>query len=66
MRGKLLTALRFLLLLVVGVAWAQRTDVSRLFPIYNNGGKPDLTVIPSDSSRKWKSWTGFSIRRVVS
>jgi len=25
---------------------AQRTDISRIFPVYNNGGKPDLTVDP--------------------
>lgn len=32
--------------LVATVALAQRTDVSRFFPVYNNGGKPDLTVDP--------------------
>ena len=32
--------------LVAGVALAQRTDVARLFPVYNNGGQPDLTVDP--------------------
>lgn len=32
--------------LIGGVAVAQRTDVARLFPIYNNKGKPDLTVDP--------------------
>src|SRR5712691_13137251 len=36
----------FLLLLVASLALAQRTDISRLFPIYKNGGKPDLTVDP--------------------
>src|SRR4026209_1724008 len=29
-----------------GAALAQRTDVSRLFPIYDNGGKADLTIDP--------------------
>jgi len=33
-------------LLAFGTATAQRTDVSRNFPVYNNGGKPDLTVDP--------------------
>src|SRR2546426_7511211 len=46
MKRKIAYSAAVLLLLVVGVAWAQRTDVSRLFPIYNNGGKPDLTVDP--------------------
>src|SRR6266478_2740464 len=46
MKRKVTYSAAVLLLLVVGVAWAQRTDVSRLFPIYNNGGKPDLTVDP--------------------
>jgi hypothetical protein len=27
-------------------AWAQRTSVGRDFPVYDNGGKPDLTVDP--------------------
>jgi len=36
----------FLLLLVASLALAQRTDISRLFPIYKNGGQPDLTVDP--------------------
>jgi Lysyl oxidase len=34
------------LFLVAGPAFAQRTSVSRDFPIYNNGGKPDLAVDP--------------------
>src|SRR5882672_4587920 len=46
MKRKVTYSAAVLLLLVVGVAWAQRTDVSRLFPIYNNEGKPDLTVDP--------------------
>src|SRR5262245_62624101 len=29
-----------------GKAHAQRTNVARDFPIYNNGGKPDLAVDP--------------------
>jgi len=33
-------------LLVAGIAIAQRTDVSRMFPIYNNKGLPDLTPDP--------------------
>src|SRR6266576_7273012 len=28
------------------VAKAVRTDVSRDFPVYNNGGQPDLTIDP--------------------
>lgn len=32
--------------LMAGAALAQRTDVSQLFPVYNNGGKPDLTIDP--------------------
>src|SRR5262245_49400544 len=35
-----------LILLVPGAALAQRTSVSRDFPIYANGGKPDFTVDP--------------------
>jgi len=35
-----------LVLAVPGAALAQRTDVSRDFPIYPNGGKPDFTVDP--------------------
>jgi Lysyl oxidase len=34
------------LVLVALPAFAQRTSVSRDFPIYDNGGKPDLTVDP--------------------
>ena len=33
-------------LLAPGVALAQRTGVSRDFPIYDNGGKPDLALDP--------------------
>jgi hypothetical protein len=32
--------------LVASTAFAQRTSVSRNFPVYNNAGKPDLTVDP--------------------
>src|SRR6266403_5249780 len=46
MKRKIAYSAAVLLLLVVGVAWAQRTDVSRFFPIYDNGAKPDLTVDP--------------------
>ena len=35
-----------LLLIIVPSALSQRTSVGRLFPIYDNGGKPDLTVDP--------------------
>ena len=31
-------------LLLLSVARAQRTDISRVYPIYNNDGKPDLTL----------------------
>lgn len=34
------------LLVVVPVAISQRTSVSRNFPVYDNGGKPDLVVDP--------------------
>lgn len=34
----------FLCLISVWVAKAQRTDIARIFPIYNNNGKPDLTL----------------------
>jgi len=36
----------FSALLAPGVALAQRTSVSRDFPIYDNGGKPDLALDP--------------------
>ena len=32
--------------ILMAPAWAQRTDVSRDFPVYNNNNKPDLTVDP--------------------
>lgn len=35
-----------LLLLIVPSVLSQRTNVGRLFPVYNNGGKPDLTIDP--------------------
>ena len=35
-----------LLLVAASPAMAQRTSVSRNFPIYDNGGKPDLTIDP--------------------
>src|SRR6476620_10060044 len=34
------------LVLVTTPARSQRTNVSRLFPVYDNGGKPDLVVDP--------------------
>lgn len=39
-------ALMLVLLGSYGRAAAQRTDVSSSFPVYNNAGKPDLTVDP--------------------
>jgi len=41
----LFTALTFLIVLH-STGLAQRTSVSRDFPVYNNGGKPDLTIDP--------------------
>src|SRR5215203_2712968 len=35
-----------LLVLVPSSVISQRTSVSRLFPVYDNGGKPDLVVDP--------------------
>src|SRR5687768_8945458 len=35
-----------LLVLIPSTAISQRTSVSRQFPVYDNGGKPDLTVDP--------------------
>ena len=35
-----------LLLVLVPPAVSQRSNVSKLFPVYNNGGKPDLVVDP--------------------
>src|SRR6185369_14333397 len=35
-----------LVVLVTPPALSQRTSVSRQFPVYDNGGKPDLTVDP--------------------
>src|SRR5437868_10507741 len=32
--------------ILMAPAWAQRTDVSRDFPVYRNHNKPDLTVDP--------------------
>jgi len=34
------------LVLVPSVTFSQRTNVSRQFPVYDNGGKPDLVVDP--------------------
>src|SRR5829696_10391173 len=34
------------LVLIPSSAVSQRTSVSRQFPVYNNGGKPDLVVDP--------------------
>jgi len=44
-RMPLLSIIALLLLLVPSVL-SQRTSVGRLFPVYNNGGKPDLTIDP--------------------
>ncbi len=35
-----------LLIFVTPTVFSQRTSVSRLFPVYDNGGKPDLVVDP--------------------
>ncbi|HEY6660776.1 MAG TPA: hypothetical protein VI031_06530, partial [Pyrinomonadaceae bacterium] len=35
-----------LFVLIPASVSSQRTSVSRLFPVYNNGGKPDLVVDP--------------------
>src|SRR5215218_5367980 len=35
-----------LLVVVPSSVISQRTSVSRLFPVYDNGGKPDLVVDP--------------------
>ena len=42
----LVVGLVALLGIIPFVAKAVRTDVSRDFPVYNNHGKPDLTVDP--------------------
>ena len=34
------------LVMLPAICLAQRTSVARDFPIYNNGGKPDLTMYP--------------------
>jgi len=41
-----LVALVGMVLLLCSFGMAQRTDISRMFPVYNNSGKPDLTVDP--------------------
>ncbi len=43
---KLLFGTLIALLVIVPSASSQRTSVSRQFPVYNNGGKPDLVVDP--------------------
>lgn len=35
-----------LCLLIVSTAFSKKTKVSRAFPVYDNGGKPDLTIDP--------------------
>ena len=51
-RGDLMNTLRILLISVVAIpllvptVMSQRTSVGRDFPVYDNGGKPDLTVDP--------------------
>ena len=42
----LLVTTTILLLVLVPSALSQRTSVGRLFPVYDNGGLPDLTVDP--------------------
>ena len=44
-RLTILVVITLFLLLVPG-ALSQRTNVSRVFPVYDNGGKPDLTIDP--------------------
>jgi hypothetical protein len=39
-----MVAVLIMSLLSASVARAQRTDISRVYPIYNNNGKPDLTL----------------------
>src|SRR6187551_3349630 len=43
---KTLLLITLLVLVLVPSATSQRTSVSRLFPVYDNGGKPDLVVDP--------------------
>ena len=42
----LLSLLMACLLLAPGIGTAQRTNVSRDFPLYDNGGKPDMVMDP--------------------
>lgn len=42
----LLIATLALLVVLTPSALSQRSSVSKLFPVYNNGGKPDLVVDP--------------------
>ena len=37
-----------LFLLIVPVTLSKKTKVSRAFPVYDNGGKPDLTIDPQN------------------
>ena len=43
---KLLLLAMAVLILIPPAAISQRTSVSRVFPVYDNGGKPDLVVDP--------------------
>ena len=44
--GLLAGVIAIALLVLVPPAISQRTSVSRIFPVYDNGGKPDLVVDP--------------------
>jgi hypothetical protein len=45
-RPAIFAVVSFLLFIVSSPAIAQRTSVGRQFPVYDNGGKPDLTIDP--------------------
>jgi hypothetical protein len=51
---------------VPAVSTAQRTGVARDFPIYNNGGKPDIVITRSASPPRWRSSTLFEPDHVSS
>src|ERR1041384_4484034 len=45
-RLRILLMVVLTILVLVPSTISQRTSVSRVFPVYNNGGKPDLVVDP--------------------
>jgi hypothetical protein len=45
-RGRTVAIVITLFLLIVPAALSEKTKVSRAFPVYENGGKPDLTIDP--------------------